>query len=153
MFIWLPCTRNCSCRLATNHSCHVCLPSCHVRATAVAIQQRTSVVWAKSSSLIRAWTRWWLCGQKLVRLHSAAGNCVMWGRVGNLSNTHTPALSYVARENCLGVSRFMQTALDDDPCVWASCKTATRVGVIIWIFLLCFLHVANLTAASGIYRS
>ena len=54
------------------------------------------------------------------------------GRVGKLSNAHTPAPSYVACKFCLNVSRFVQTALDDDPRMWASCKTATRVGVSIF---------------------
>ncbi len=54
------------------------------------------------------------------------------GRVGELSNAHTLAPSYVALKICLNMSRFVQTRLDGDPRVWAICKTATRVGVSIF---------------------
>ena len=57
------------------------------------------------------------------------------GRVGDLSNAHTPALSYVARENCLGVSRFVQTYLDGDPGAWVSCNIATCVDVSVFVFI------------------
>ena len=52
------------------------------------------------------------------------------GRVGKLSNAHTPAPSYVAHQIHLFMSRFVQKTVNGDPNVWASWVTPTCVGVL-----------------------
>ena len=68
-------------------------------------------MWAKSSSPTRAWTRWWLYGQKLVRPHSAAGKQLGAGVWANSPTpTHQPLLGkgmLVAHQFCLLMAHYL----------------------------------------------
>ena len=128
VFIWLPHTRNCSCRLAKNHSCHVCLPSCHVHLTAVAIH---NVGVSCGRKVVRPHAHklaGWLCGEKLVRPHSIAGNSVMRGVWANSPTpTHQPCptwhtkSTFSCQDSCKRQSTTIQACgrVGERPHVWA----------------------------------
>ena len=89
----------------------------------VAIQQHTTVVWAKISSPTRAWTRWWMCAQKLVRPHNAAGNRVLWGMwATSPMPTHRPCSTWHAKT----------ASVCQDSCKlnWTMIQTCGRVAML-----------------------
>ena len=71
-------------------------------------------------------------------------------RVGKLSNAHMPAPSYVAHQIHLFVSIFLQKTVKDDPAVWASWGTPTRVGVSSSIYVSLTHSIKQLECNTGL---
>ena len=73
-----------------------------------------------------------VCG-RIAKCPHTSPPCGEKGHVGDRTNAQTPAQSYVAHKNCYNAPRFVQNWLDEDPCVWASCETPTRVDVRLFV--------------------